>query len=117
MTTALSLDLFHTPIGATRLPGGEWQFLVWAPLLQQVAVHLLEPKERIIEMERGERGYFSTTIEDLPPGTRYFYRLDNSRDLPDPASRYQPEGVHGPSGARGSLILSLVGQSFYSAIP
>ncbi len=97
MTTALSLDLFHTPIGATRLPGGEWQFLVWAPLVHQVAVHLLEPKERIIEMERGERGYFSTTIEDLPPGTRYFYRLDNSRDLPDPASRYQPGSVHGPS--------------------
>ena len=32
-----------------------------------------------------------------PAGTRYLYRLDDGRELPDPASRFQPEGVHGPS--------------------
>src|SRR5262249_33843605 len=31
------------------------------------------------------------------PGQRYLYRLDNGPDRPDPASRWQPEGVHGPS--------------------
>ena len=33
----------------------------------------------------------------MPAGTRYQYRLDGERYRPDPASRYQPEGVHGPS--------------------
>lgn len=42
-------------------------------------------------------GYFEVTIEDAGPGTRYSYRLPGDRDRPDPASRYQPEGVHGPS--------------------
>src|SRR5208283_1818802 len=31
------------------------------------------------------------------PGTRYFYRLDGNKERPDPASKFQPEGVHGPS--------------------
>jgi maltooligosyltrehalose trehalohydrolase len=51
----------------------------------------------MLEMENSERGYHFAMIEPVDPGTRYLYRLDNSRELPDPASRFQPEGVHGPS--------------------
>ena len=47
-------------------------------------------------MEPGERGYFETEIDGIEPGTAYRYRLDG-RELADPASRFQPEGVHGPS--------------------
>jgi maltooligosyltrehalose trehalohydrolase len=45
------------------------------------------------------RGYWSARFDDVGPGVRYRYRLgkDNRRVFPDPASRYQPEGVHGPS--------------------
>ncbi|MDH4161604.1 MAG: malto-oligosyltrehalose trehalohydrolase [Nitrospirota bacterium] len=72
-------------------------FRVWAPLREQVDVHIVAPGERIAPMARDERGYWQTTMQGVGPGTRYFYRLDNDRDRPDPASRYQPEGVHGPS--------------------
>jgi maltooligosyltrehalose trehalohydrolase len=36
-------------------------------------------------------------VQGIEPGARYVFRLENDRDRPDPASRYQPEGVHGPS--------------------
>ena len=42
-------------------------------------------------------GYHSVMAEDVEPGDRYVYRLDDQRERPDPASRFQPEGVHGPS--------------------
>jgi maltooligosyltrehalose trehalohydrolase len=48
-------------------------------------------------MERGERGYHQALVEDVEPGSLYLYRLDGQRELPDPASRSQPQGVHGPS--------------------
>jgi maltooligosyltrehalose trehalohydrolase len=48
-------------------------------------------------MEKGDRGYHFAVVEPMAAGTRYLYRLDGSRELPDPASRFQPEGVHGPS--------------------
>jgi maltooligosyltrehalose trehalohydrolase len=44
-----------------------------------------------------EQGYWEGIIAGVGPGTRYFFRLNNTHDRPDPASRYQPEGVHGPS--------------------
>ena len=46
-----------------------------------------------------ERGYWSGAFEDLPPGTLYRFRVNGSDDhvFPDPASRFQPHGVHGPS--------------------
>jgi maltooligosyltrehalose trehalohydrolase len=45
----------------------------------------------------GEAGYWSVTVTDLAPGARYLYRMDHDRERPDPASHFQPEGVHGPS--------------------
>jgi len=71
------------------------QFNVWAPFAETVAVHAIAP-DRYVEMARDERGYFSVAFE-APAGTRYFYRLNDLVDRPDPASRFQPEGVHGPS--------------------
>jgi maltooligosyltrehalose trehalohydrolase len=85
------------PLGATRLPSGEWQFVLWAPHWRRASVHLLGPHERIVDMERRDCGYHFAVVEAVQAGTRYLYRLDGSRELPDPASRFQPEGVHGPS--------------------
>ena len=48
-------------------------------------------------MESQPLGYFAALVKEAPAGTRYFYRLDATTDLPDPASRLQPEGVEGPS--------------------
>ncbi|HEY1657853.1 MAG TPA: malto-oligosyltrehalose trehalohydrolase [Candidatus Sulfotelmatobacter sp.] len=85
-----------TLLGATRLADSDWQFLVWAPNSRTVEVNFVDRKRRI-EMEPLERGYFRATVEDLEPNARYLYRLEDGRELPDPASRFQPEGVHGPS--------------------
>jgi maltooligosyltrehalose trehalohydrolase len=52
---------------------------------------------RIVPMTRGELGYYRAVVDDIAPGTKYSYRLDGSNERPDPASRYQPDGVHGPS--------------------
>lgn len=48
-------------------------------------------------MEPRERGYFELCVRDIPAGTRYSFRIDGERDRPDPASRFQPDGVHGSS--------------------
>ncbi len=84
-------------LGATYTTGNRCRFRLWAPLVKSIAVRLLDPEERIIEMEAQEDGFYQVTVEDVAPGTRYFYRIDGEKDRPDPTSRFQPEGVHGPS--------------------
>jgi maltooligosyltrehalose trehalohydrolase len=48
-------------------------------------------------MEKADAGYWCATVGSIAPGTYYRYRLDGMLDRPDPASFFQPEGVHGPS--------------------
>jgi maltooligosyltrehalose trehalohydrolase len=83
--------------GARYLGEGASEFTVWAPLVQSMAVKVLAAPERLVPMVRNGSGYWTATVSDLPAGTRYLYRLDNDRDRPDPASHFQPQGVHGPS--------------------
>src|SRR5689334_11166104 len=85
-------------LGAVWLDDNRCQFRVWAPFFDRVAIHLLTPHDRLVEMEPEKLGYHRMVVESLPAGSRYFYRLANGKDLPDPVSRYQPDGVHGPSG-------------------
>ena len=79
--------------GAVLVPGGA-RFSVWAPGSQRVAVraagrdHPLAPKGR---------GWFEGEIRGLRDGAAYALVLDGGHVRPDPASRRQPEGVHGPS--------------------
>ncbi len=82
-------------LGATRDDAENYRFRVWAPRAERVELHLLEP-ERLLPMLRDEHGYFEATAA-VGAGARYGYRLDGDDDLPDPASRWQPYGVHGPS--------------------
>ena len=48
-------------------------------------------------MNPSEHGYFDVTVSGTEPGARYRYVLDGQKERPDPASRFQPDGVHGPS--------------------
>lgn len=73
------------------------EFTVWAPLLSKVAVKIISPEEKLVPMEKDEEGFWKTTIADVTPVTKYFYRLNDEKDRADPASHYQPEGVHGTS--------------------
>jgi maltooligosyltrehalose trehalohydrolase len=84
-------------LGAITGDAGEGtRFLVWAPEIRRVELVLEAPLGRIVAMDRADEGYFSLQVPDASAGTRYRYRLDEGDPLPDPASRFQPEGVHGP---------------------
>jgi maltooligosyltrehalose trehalohydrolase len=89
--------------GAAANPDGSARFLVWAPRAESVEVVLPGDPERTVALEGGDHGYFAGTVEDAPPGARYRYRLngDAGRAFPDPASRSQPDGVHGSSAVVG----------------
>jgi maltooligosyltrehalose trehalohydrolase len=113
-------------VGAHLLEGSEkgCAFTVWAPLLDKVAVHLVKtpavktplktplktPRteatntsaHQLFEMSRDERGYWRVSVPGVSAGTRYLYQLEGGQlegeqSWPDPASSFQPEGVHGPS--------------------
>lgn len=88
-------------LGANAVENGRVRFLVWAPDAERVQLHIVSPEERQLPMAPGPQGYFHAEVEALTPFARYRYRLhkyDGSVvERPDPASRLQPEGVHGPS--------------------
>lgn len=83
--------------GATYLGDGRCQFVVWAPFVDKIEVHITAPDERLIALKKGGRGYYHTIAENVAPGSLYFYRLDGKIERPDPASRFQPQDVHAPS--------------------
>lgn len=84
-------------IGTSYLGDDRCEFVLWAPHLKKVELKLISPKESLVPMKRDIKGYWKATVEGISPGTLYFYRLEKERDRPDPASHFQPEGVHGPS--------------------
>jgi maltooligosyltrehalose trehalohydrolase len=84
-------------LGARYLGNDSTRFRVWAPRAKEVAVRLLGEHPRLIAMVSQGRGYFETVIPQVRPGDRYLYRLDDRIERPDPASQYQPEGVHAAS--------------------
>ncbi len=84
-------------LGAIPLREGSCSFRVWAPRCERLEVRLVAPGELLVPLQKGRAGYFQGVVAGVGPGARYFYRLDGAKDRPDPASRFQPEGVHGPS--------------------
>jgi maltooligosyltrehalose trehalohydrolase len=93
---AWQLDLGAWPVGSSKA-----HFRVWAPRAKRVSVDLVGqsqlPIHLPVQMKPCERGYFEATVFGIEPGTRYRYVLDGQKACPDPASRFQPDGVHGPS--------------------
>ena len=87
------LDRMNT-LGAS-LRDGATTFRVWAPACRTVDLVIDgRPSERLRDAGDGLR---ELTVPGLGSGARYRFRLDGERYRPDPASRWQPEGVHGPS--------------------
>ena len=87
----------RSPLGAIYLDKGCTSFMVWAPKAQSVSLHILSPDERVVRLEQSPRGYHGATVENVYPGARYMFCLDDGLERPDPASRSQPLGVHGQS--------------------
>jgi maltooligosyltrehalose trehalohydrolase len=87
-------------VGVEVLADGSVHARVWAPNARNVAV-VLEDGARAapepVALTAEKRGYFSGFLPAAGPGTRYRLRLDEGTFVADPASRFQPEGVYGPS--------------------
>src|SRR5207302_631434 len=84
------------PIGAEPQSDGGVHFRVWAPRCREVVVEIEGLEPAAVQSETD--GYYSLWSLPARAGMRYRFRLDRGeRAFPDPASRFQPEGPHGPS--------------------
>jgi malto-oligosyltrehalose trehalohydrolase len=83
------------PFGAEPTADGV-RFRLWAPSAGAVSLRIEDVAAFAIPMVREENGWFSLTTAVARPGTRYRYVV-GGKAVPDPASRRQPAGVHGPS--------------------
>jgi maltooligosyltrehalose trehalohydrolase len=84
-------------VGAHCLGNNRCFFRVWAPLASSIDLLLLDSAGRSVSLPKTGDGYFQAEVEGVSSGALYRYRLDGTKERPDPASRYQPQGVHGPS--------------------
>lgn len=123
VTAATPAPARRYPIGAELTEGGA-SFRVWAPRRSRVAVVLAGEFEGEHPLQDEGDGYFSGFVAGAWAGARYRFRLDDDdTPMPDPASRWQPEGPHGPSaildtaryrwGDAGWQGLGLEGQVIY----
>jgi malto-oligosyltrehalose trehalohydrolase len=88
----------HMPFGAELTAAGTVRFRLWAPAAREVELVLvgadaLPP----VKMQPLPHGWFTLETDTARPGSHYRYRIDAGQEVPDPASRYNPQGVHGPS--------------------
>lgn len=86
------------PAFGTQIDKEGVRFSVWAPNVRQVDLELFEEGDsRLVPLSGDEEGRFEVLVPGVGTGARYLYRLDGGEGRPDPYSRFQPEGVHGPS--------------------
>jgi maltooligosyltrehalose trehalohydrolase len=85
------------PFGA-ELDGGTARFRLWAPACGQVRLEIGRDNDRrVIAMQALEGGWHCATLDGLAAGTPYAFRVDEGAPVPDPASRFNPWDVDGPS--------------------
>ena len=96
----MSLRRRHSmPFGAELTSSGQVRFRLWAPAAREVDVVLLDkPDEpRLLKMGEQPEGWFELVTAEAHAGSRYRYRIDGKQDVPDPASRANPDDIPGPS--------------------
>jgi maltooligosyltrehalose trehalohydrolase len=74
------------------------RFRLWAPAAHRVDLCLVgadAPTQ--LPLNRSDDGWFELTTTEAKPGSQYLFRIDGAQQVPDPASRFQPQDVHGPS--------------------
>ncbi len=91
------------PLGAFPVSETQTRFSVWAPNAKTVSVELVRRwgnTEKVLSehlLERSNNDVFFNVVSDCPSRTLYRFKLDKKTGRPDPRSRFQPFGVHGPS--------------------
>jgi len=84
-------------LGANLMSDGSCSFLVWCPHHSAVTLELCLSHAEKLEMTPLDNSYFHCFVPHAEPGMLYSYALPNGAKRPDPASKAQPQGVHGPS--------------------
>ncbi|MCC6611094.1 MAG: malto-oligosyltrehalose trehalohydrolase [Burkholderiales bacterium] len=86
------------PFGAEVRNDGATRFRLWAPGAERVDVALGDAASPDVRaMAAAGSGWFEALVREAPAGTRYRFRIDGKLSVPDPASRCNPDDVHGPS--------------------
>ena len=85
------------PFGAQVLPDRQVRFRLWAPAAGRVELVLESTQASALALEKSGGGWFERVTRDARAGSRYRFRIDGEALVPDPASRRNPQGVHGPS--------------------
>src|SRR5580704_7706336 len=86
----------NMPFGAECREDGSVRFRLWAPAARQVELCLAGTFAQI-PLERRDEGWFELITDVARPGTQYHFRINGEQRVPDPASRFQPRDVYGPS--------------------
>jgi maltooligosyltrehalose trehalohydrolase len=87
----------HPRLGANYRMDDRCDFCVWAPAVKKIEVLTVAPERACYPLVKDSKGYHRGATARLGPGCQYFYRLEGAAIRPDPASRFQPLSVHGPS--------------------
>ena len=88
----------HTmPFGAELQPDGSVRFRLWAPAAKQVSLVLENDPARPLPLASTDGGWYELLTKEAHVGSLYRFQIDNNTKVPDPASRFQPHDVHGPS--------------------
>jgi len=91
-------DKHDMPFGATVQSDGSIMFKLWAPSSESVELILEnDGTQTAHSMSRSQSGWFSLTTDQIKENGLYRFRVDGNVLVPDPASRFQPKDVHGPS--------------------
>ena len=89
---------YNMPFGAECSDDGSVRFRLWAPAAQEVELCFsVADKSTRILLEQRDQGWFELVTDAAKPGAQYCFRINDRREVPDPASRFQPRDVHGPS--------------------
>jgi maltooligosyltrehalose trehalohydrolase len=83
--------------GAQVLDNGGVRFRLWAPAANEVALLLVDGRERRLPMQLQAFGWYEIVEPSCSAGSRYLYEINREIRVPDPASRFQPDGPGGPS--------------------
>ena len=84
-------------LGANIIGNNQVSFCVWAPYHKEIDLEICSPEHKIYPLKKDKLGYFRGVFNEIVTGTTYKYILNKTRTFPDPASKFQPSGVHAPS--------------------
>ena len=88
----------HRYLGAQLVSESNAEFCVWSPTVDCVQIYLeSRGNEQPLVLNKLDSGYHVGDIDHVCAGDRYYCSFDGGPKRPDPASHFQPDGVHGPS--------------------